>query len=113
MTCYLGCGLYLNIMVPAVPVWAWIIIAVVFVAVCNCVGVGVASIVNNINVIAPIIALVVTVIFIIKFVLGGGGAGTLIYPEALYNADMFELGPIMTGAAIMAIVFVGFDSVEK
>ena len=111
MTCYLGCGLYLNIMVPAVPVWAWIIIAVVFVAVCNCLGVGVASIVNNINVIAPIFALVVTVIFIIKFVLGGGGAGTLIYPEALYNADMFELGPIMTGAAIMAIVFVGFDSV--
>ena len=111
MTCYLGCGLYLNIMIPAIPVWAWVIIAVVFVAVCNCLGVGVASIVNNINVIAPILALVVTVIFIIKFVLGGGGAGTLIYPEAIYNPDTFQLGPIMTGAAIMAIVFVGFDSV--
>ena len=74
-------------------------------------GFGGCSRVNNINVRAPIITRVVIVIFIIKFVLGGGGAGTLIYPEALYNADMFELGPIMTGAAIMAIVFVGFDSV--
>ncbi len=111
MTCYLGCGLYLNIMFPAIPVWGWIIIAVLFVAVCNYVGVGVASFINNINVIAPIIALVVTLIFIIKFVLGGGGSGTLIYPEAIYNPEMFDFSTIMTGAAIMAIVFVGFDSV--
>ncbi len=111
MTCYLGCGLYLNTMIPAVPVWAWIILAVIFVAVCNCVGVGVASIVNNINVIAPILALIVTIIFIIKFVMGGGGAGTLLYPEAIYNPEMFNFSSIMTAAGIMAIVFVGFDSV--
>ncbi len=111
MTCYLSCGLYLNIMFPAIPVWAWVIMAVIFVAVCNCIGIGVASIVNNINVIAPILALIVTIIFIIKFVMGGGGAGTLIYPEAIYNADMFNFSSIMTGAGIMAIVFVGFDSV--
>lgn len=111
MTCYLGCGLYLNTMIPAVPVWAWIILAVIFVAVCNCVGVGVASIVNNINVIAPILALIVTIIFIIKFVMGGGGAGTLLYPEAIYNPELFNFSSIMTAAGIMAIVFVGFDSV--
>lgn len=111
MTCYLGCGLYLNIMIPAIPVWGWIIIAVIFVAVCNYVGVGVASIINNINVAAPIIALVVTVIFIIKFVLEGGGAGTLIYSEAVYNSELFDFSALMTGAGIMAIVFVGFDSV--
>lgn len=111
MVCYLSCGLYLNIMFPAIPVWAWVIIAVIFVAVCNCIGIGVAAIVNNINVIAPILALIVTIIFIIKFVMGGGGAGTLIYPEAIYNADMFNFASIMTGAGIMAIVFVGFDSV--
>lgn len=111
MTCYLSCGLYLNIMIPAVPIWMWIIITVIFVAVCNYIGVGVAAIINNINVIAPILAIVVTVIFIIKFVAGGGGAGTFIYPEAVYNTETFDFGSIMTGAAIMAIVFVGFDSV--
>lgn len=111
MICYLGCGLYLNTMIPVVPVWAWIILAVIFVAVCNCVGVGVASIVNNINVIAPILVLVVMIIFIIKFVMGGGGAGTLLYPEAIYNPELFDFSSIMTAAGIMAIVFVGFDSV--
>lgn len=111
MTCYLGCGLYLNILIPAVPVWGWIIIAVVFVAVCNYVGVGVAAFINNINVIAPIIALIVTLICIIKFVVGGGGSGTLLYMDAIYNPETFNFSSIMTGAAIMAIVFVGFDSV--
>lgn len=111
MTCYLGCGLYLNILIPIVPVWGWIIISIVFVAVCNYVGIGVAAIINNINVVAPIAGLVVTLIFIIKFIAGGGGAGTLIYPEAIYNADTFDFSTLMTGAAIMAIVFVGFDSV--
>ncbi len=111
MTCYLGCGLYLNIMIPVIPVWGWIVIAVLFVGVCNYVGVGIAAFINNINVIAPILAIIVTVICMIKFVLGGGGAGTLFYAEAFYNADTFNAGTLMTGAAIMAIVFVGFDSV--
>lgn len=111
LTCYLGCGLYLNIMIPAIPIWAWIIIAVIFVAVCNIVGVTVASIVNNINVVAPIIAIIVTLLAIIKFVAGGGGAGTFICPEAIYNPELFQASTIFTGAGIMAIVFVGFDSV--
>ena len=111
MTCYLNCGLYLNIMFPAVPVWTWVIIAVVFVAVCNCIGIVLASFINNINVIAPILAIAVTVVFIIRFILEGGGTGTLIAPEVIYNPETFKLNSIMSGAAIMAIVFVGFDSV--
>ncbi len=111
MTCYLSCGLYLNILIPAIPIWGWIIISVLFVAVCNYVGVGVSSIINNINVVAPIAALVVTVFFIIKFVLQGGGAGTLFFPEAIYNPELFQFNTILTGSAIMAVVFVGFDSV--
>lgn len=111
MACYLSCGLYLNILIPAVPVWVWIILSILFVGFCNYVGIGVAAVINNINVIAPIIALAATLIFIIKFVLEGGGAGTLAYPEALYNPQTFDLGTLMNGAAIMAIVFVGFDSV--
>lgn len=111
MTCYLSCGLYLNIMFPAVPIWVWIIISVVFVAICNYVGIGLASFINNINVVAPIGALIVTIVFVIKFILGGGGAGTLLCSEVLFNPETFEINGLMTGAAILAVVFVGFDSV--
>lgn len=111
MTCYLGCGLYLNIMIPMIPVWVWIVLSVLFVGVCNYIGVGVAAFINNINVIAPILAIIVTVICMIRFIVGGGGAGTLFYAEAFYHADSFDVNTLMTGAAIMAIVFVGFDSV--
>lgn len=111
MTCYLSFGLYLNIMFPMIPIWAWVIVGVVIVGFCNYVGVGVAAIVNNINVVAPIVALIVTLICIIKFLLDGGGAGTLIYPEAIYNPELFQMNTIFTAAGILAIVFVGFDSV--
>ena len=111
MTCYLGCGLYLNVFFPAIPIWVWVIICVLFVAFCNYRGVGVAAFVNNINVIAPILAVIVTVIYLIQYIARGNGSGTLIYPEAIYNGDTFAMGTLMTGAAIMAVVFVGFDSV--
>ena len=111
MACYLSLGLYLNILVPAVPIWAWIIIGVIFVALCNYVGVTMAGFMNTINVVAPILGLLVTIIVIIVFVAKGNGAGTLLFPEALYNPETFQINTLMTGAAIMAIVFVGFDSV--
>lgn len=111
MACYLSLGLYLNILVPAVPIWAWIIIGVIFVALCNYVGVTMAGFMNTINVVAPILGLLVTIIAIIVFVAKGNGAGTLLFPEALYNPETFQINTLMTGAAIMAIVFVGFDSV--
>lgn len=111
MACYLSCGLYLNIMFPAVPIWVWIIVSVLFVAVCNYRGVQLAAFVNNINVIFPIIAVIVTVILICIFVAGGGGTGTFISPEAIYNSETFTFSGLVAGAAIMAVVFVGFDSV--
>ena len=113
MACYLSLGLYLNILVPAVPIWAWIIIGVIFVALCNYVGVTMAGFMNTINVVAPILGLLVTIIAIIVFVAKGNGAGTLLFPEALYNPETFQINTLMTGAAIMAIVFVGFDSVTN
>lgn len=111
MACYVSCGLYLNIMIPAVPIWLWIIISVVFCGICNYIGIGVSSFVNNINVVAPIIFLVVTLAFIIKFVAGGGGEGALFTMNAVYNPETFNANSLMTGAAIMAVCFVGFDSV--
>jgi len=111
MACYLSCGLYLNTMFPSVPIWVWIIISVIFVAFCNYRGVEVAALMNNINTIFPIVAVVVTLVLIIKFVIGGGGAGTLLYAQGFYNPDTFQTSTIFSAAAMMAIVFVGFDSV--
>ena len=111
MACYLSLGLYLNIMFPAVPVWAWIIIGVLFCSACNYFGVGISSIINSVNVVAPILALIATYICIVVYVTGGGGEGTLFASRAFVDPSTFQIAPVMTGAAIMAVVFVGFDSV--
>ena len=111
MACYLTCGLYLNIMIPAIPIWVWIVLSVLFCSACNYFGVGISSIVNSINVVAPILSIIVTIIFIIIFVCHGGGEGTLLCSTAVIDPTTFQLAPVVTGAAIMAVVFVGFDSV--
>ncbi len=113
MACYLSCGLYLNIMIPAIPIWVWIIISVLFCGACNYFGIGISSIMNNINVVAPIIALIITLVCIIAYVSKGGGEGTLLATSALYSAETLQFSSLMTGAAIMAVVFVGFDSVSR
>ncbi|MCQ4637223.1 APC family permease [Anaerovorax odorimutans] len=111
MTCYLGIALYTNAMIPAIPTWVLIIAAVVFVAVCNYIGVGVAAFLNNINVVVPIIAVLATLAGTIWFICEGGGAGTLFSGKAIYDPSTFDLSTTMTGAGILAMVFVGFDSV--
>ncbi|WP_312650205.1 APC family permease [Aminipila sp.] len=111
MTCYLSCGLYLNVALPLVPIWVWIFVTVIFVTFCNYRGVEVAAFMNNINTIFPIVVVIVTLVFIIRFVIGGGGTGTLLYAEGFYNPDTIKNPAIFSAAAMMAIVFVGFDSV--
>ncbi|MDO4176381.1 MAG: APC family permease [Bacillota bacterium] len=111
MTCYLSCGLYLNVMFPAIPIWVWIIISVLICGACNYFGIGISSIVNNINVILPIAGIIFTIVAIAIFVSHGGGEGTLFTARAICNPETLQVSTLMTGAAIMAVVFVGFDSV--
>ncbi len=111
MACYLSCGLYLNIMFPVIPVWVWIIISIAFCCACNYFGVQISSIVNSINVIFPIIAVIVTITLIVIYVSNGGGAGTLLYSKAIYDPELFSWPAILPAAGLLAVVFVGFDSV--
>jgi amino acid transporter len=111
MACYLSCGLYLNIMFPAIPIWCWIVISVIFCCACNYFGVRISSVVNSINVILPILAVIVTIVLIAIFVSGGGGTGTFFYGKAIYDPSLFSWAAVIPAAGILAIVFVGFDSV--
>lgn len=47
----------------------------------------------------------------IKYITGGGGAGTLVDSAAVYNPKTFDFGSIMGVAAILCVSFVGFDAV--
>lgn len=111
MACYLSLGLYMNVMIPGVPIWVWIILGVLFCSALNYFGIGISAIVNNFNVVMPIVTLVVTFVCIIMFVTKGGGEGTLLASRAFIDTTDLTIAPVFTAAAILAVVFVGFDSV--
>lgn len=111
LVCYLTVGLYMNRFVPQVPVWVWIIISVIAMTAINIIGIQSTS---RFNTIIMILQFAFTLVFIavtIKFITGGGGAGTLISAENFYDPKDFTQQGLLGAAAIMAISFLGFDAV--
>ena len=111
LVCYLTVGLYMNRFVPQVPVWIWIIISVVAMTVINVIGIQSTS---RFNTIIMVLQFAFTLLFIgvvIKYITGGGGAGTLLSPVNFYDPKDFTQPGLLGAAAIMAISFLGFDAV--
>lgn len=111
MVCYLTVGLYMNRFVPEVPVWVWIIISIIAMTIINIIGIQSTS---RFNTIIMVLQFAFTLLFIgvvIKYILDGGGAGTLVSPENFYDAQDFTRTGMLSAAAIMAISFLGFDAV--
>ena len=109
-------GLYMNIFIPQIPSQVWILIFLVLVTVINLVGMRVTSMVNNIMILIQVAFLLGVIIFSIKYILGGGGAGSLLDLKSYFNSEEFaspEVGfaGILSGASILAMAFLGFDSV--
>lgn len=111
MICYLLLGVYINEYFPILPVWAIVIAVAILGAIINIVGMKMASIIDTIIITAQIGFTFLLIVVIAKYVLGGGGAGHLVVPEAIYNPGTFDLSVIMTAVAVLCVSFVGFDAV--
>lgn len=53
----------------------------------------------------------VTIVLCIKYVLDGGGAGTVFAPSAILDASIFDASAVFTASAVLCVSFVGFDAV--
>lgn len=107
---YLVIGIYLNAALPMVPSWVFVVTAIVLVTGLNIIGiVSVAR--------ANIVIIAAQGIFILTFaVLSAAtisGAGTVDLAAPFTGDGTTEgLGPVMAGAAILCLSFLGFDAVS-
>lgn len=111
LVCYLTVGLYMNRFVPQVPVWVWIVISIAAMTVINIIGIKSTARFNTIIMVLQFAFALVFIAVVIKFILGGGGAGTLISAENFYDSKDFTQPGLLAASAIMAISFLGFDAV--
>ena len=101
---------YLYAYFPDVPRAVWLIIFVVITTAINIIGIKVADRANMVVITFQIIILVMYFVFALNYIVREGGAESFLTLEPLLGVHQ-DLGPIASGAAIAAYVFLGYDAV--
>lgn len=101
---------YLNAQFPAVPTPVWVALFVVLTTVLNVVGLKVADRVNGLLMAFQVLVIALFVILCAVSVVRSHGAGGLL-SSAPFTGDGLGFGAIVSGAAVAAYCFLGFDAV--
>jgi amino acid transporter len=108
MICYLVIGLYMHDYFPVIPQWAWIIGSIVLTTGMNIVGIKLVSSVNFAFIGVQFVFIAVFVVMALKTI-SDGSTPNFISP--FYSSDL-NLGLVFSGAAVLALSFLGFDAVS-
>jgi putrescine importer len=111
MICILLLGLFLNKECPAVPVWVWILLSVTVVGLLNCRGIEPTITVNTWTVLLQAAFSLLFIFVAVRLVLAGGGTGTFLSLDAVYNPPEFAWDPFLLSVGTLTIAFLGFDAV--
>ncbi|MGC7101266.1 APC family permease [Amycolatopsis lurida] len=106
---YIVIGLYLEIAIPAVPGWAWALLAIVLVTGLNVLGIKLVTGMNMVLVAAQGVFIAVFLAMSFLTVSGRSTPADLLAP--FYNAD-FSLTAVIAGSAILCLSFLGFDAIS-
>ena len=111
MICYLLLGVYVNTFFPSIPVWSTVVVVALIGMTINIIGIKTASIIDTVITCAAISFMILFVILVIRYVLNGGGSGTLLDGKALFNPDTYETKNVLAASAVLCASFLGFDAV--
>ncbi|GII62727.1 porin [Sphaerisporangium krabiense] len=107
---YLLASIAMNAAVPAVPVWAWLIVFVIVNTVINLRGIKVTLSLTKVMIVAELIVLALFLAAGVWALMQGKGQGFSFAP--LFSADTISW-PVVFGAASFAVLsFLGFDGVS-
>lgn len=102
-------GIYLNTQFPAIPVWAFTLAALLLVLLFNVLGITLVSKLNMAIIALSVVLVVVFIALALKQYLGGDQAVGILEPFTFGEGG---IGAVASGAAILALSFLGFDAVS-
>jgi putrescine importer len=113
---YLCSAIFLKAAFPEIPFWLWVVLFVIIVTGANYFGIQIADIFNKAVIWLQIIFLVGLAFILIRYILNGGGVGTLLDFNSFFNATEFSkegigLPALAAGASIVCLAFLGFDGI--
>jgi amino acid transporter len=107
---YLISSLAMSTLVPALPVWVWLVAFVLLNTVVNYLGIEMTAKVTKVMLVGELIVLAIFLVVGIAALATGKGQG--FDASALYNAETFSW-PLVFGAVSIAVLsFLGFDGIS-
>lgn len=101
-----------NRLLPAVPYEAWVVIFTVAITLTNVRGIRVTTRVGNLMMALMTACAVLFVILAARWVILQHGIAGLLVPAAVYDPGTFAIRPVMLGAAIASLSYIGFDAIS-
>lgn len=108
--CFSLSAIWINSLIPAIPIWGWIVIFVLFNTLVNYFGVEVTARANMILLGVELICLFCIIVYAIKFILSPQIGGFIIAP--IYQPGNINLSFIAMAASIAVLGFLGFDGIS-
>lgn len=105
---YLIIGLFLSAQFPAIPAWVFIAVALTLVTVLNIVGISSVAKASSVIVAVQTVFIVVFVAMSAASILGAGSVSLL----APLTGNDSSFSPLLAGAAVLCLSFLGFDAVS-
>jgi amino acid transporter len=107
---YLIASVAMNSILPAIPVWIWLLGFIVLNTVVNYLGIEMTARVNKIMLIGELIVLAIFIVIGIVALAGGEGRGFDFTP--VYNSDTFTMSLVFGAVSIAVLSFLGFDGIS-
>jgi amino acid transporter len=107
---YLIAGVAMHSLVPAIPVWLWLVGFVVLNTVVNYMGIEMTAKVNKVMLAGELVVLAIFIVIGVVALSQGKGRGFDLTP--LYNPDTFSLSLVFGAVSIAVLSFLGFDGIS-
>lgn len=101
-----------NRLVPSVPYLVWAVLFTVAITVVNVLGVELLAQANNVMIAIMVFVAIVFIVAAIHYVTGHFGAPALMSSVGILPTHGFAMDPILRGASIAALSYIGFDAIS-
>jgi amino acid transporter len=108
---YLICAVALHPLLPAVPLWAWLVGFIALNATINLLGIVLMARVDLAMLSMQLVVLVLFMVAALVALYGGQGAGGLTL-RPVYDPQVFSLSTVVGATSIAVLSFLGFDGIS-
>ena len=101
-----------NRLLPQVPYWIWAALFTVAITLINVRGMRVTARAGNVMMALMTVCAVLFVVLAARWVVAHHGVAGLIAPTVFYDPRFFSLKPLLLGAGIASVSYIGFDAIS-